>query len=281
MSLLEQVRKECLRRGLSPKTIKTYYFCVDKFLRTCRKDFRHITKQDVQEYLDRFIENQQPGNTINVHVNALKFFFEQVLKRRLTISIRYVKTRRRLPEFLTKEEIARVFVVITNQKHKLMITLLYATGMRVSELASLKVKDFEFSQNYGWVRQGKGGKDRLFIIPIKLKEELLQWISSAGLLGEQHLFSGNRAAPVSTATIRAIIKDAARKARITKNVHPHTLRHSFATHLIQDGYAVTELQPLLGHASIQTTMIYLHLASPPLLRVKSPYDTLGSVPCRA
>ena len=271
----ELVRKEGLRRGFSPRTIKTYCFCVEKFLSSHHnKELKGITKNDVQEYFDRFIEKGRPGNTINVHLNAVKFFFEEVLRKRLTVNIKYSKTPRRLPEFLTKEEVVRLLDSITNSKHTLMITLLYATGMRVGELVSLKVRDFEFNQNYGWVRQGKGRKDRLFIIPLKLKSELLDWIEKQKLDSDDWLFTGHGREHISIATIQAIIKEAVRKAKIFKHVHPHTMRHSFATHLIQNGYAVTEVQPLLGHSSLQTTMIYLHMAAPELLKVKSPFDTL-------
>ena len=139
----ELIRKEALRRGFSPRTIKTYCFCVEKFLSSHHnKELKGITKNDVQEYFDRFIEKGRPGNTINVHLNAVKFFFEEVLRKRLTVNIKYSKTPRRLPEFLTKEEVVRLLDSITNSKHTLMITLLYATGMRVGELVSLKVRDF-------------------------------------------------------------------------------------------------------------------------------------------
>ncbi len=233
-----------------------------------------ITKREVQEYFDDFIEKGRPGNTINVHLNAVRFFFEEVLKKRLTVNIAYSKTPKRLPEFLTKDEVVRLLDSISNHKHKLMVAFLYATGMRVGELVSLKVRDFEFNQNYGWVRQGKGRKDRLFIIPQKLKGELLDWIEKQKLNSDDWLFTGYGTEHISTATIQAIVKDSTRKAKIFKKVHPHTMRHSFATHLIQNGYAVTEVQPLLGHSSLQTTMIYLHLAAPELLKVKSPFDAL-------
>ncbi|MBR9683307.1 tyrosine-type recombinase/integrase [Candidatus Woesearchaeota archaeon] len=272
--LLEGIRKEGMRRGLSPRTIKTYFHCVQKFLRINKKELKFITKKDVENYLFGLMEKGRPGNTVNVYLNAIKFFFDKVLKRQLTVNITYSKTPKHLPEFLTKEEVVRLFEVIKNQKHLLMIKLMYATGMRVSELASLKVKDFEFDQNYGWVRKGKGNKDRLFVIAAKLKEELLMWIKEGKLDFEDWLFSGQGRGHISAQTIYVIVKRATKDAGIKKKVHPHTLRHSFATHLIQNGYAVTEVQPLLGHSKMETTMIYLHMASPNLLNVKSPLDSL-------
>lgn len=274
MSLMGSLKKEGLRRNLSPRTIETYCYCVEKFLRICRKKLNTITKADVENHVKHMIKWNKSPNTINVQINALKFFFEKVLKKKLTINVEHTIVRKSLPEYLTKEETSNLFEAISNRKHQLMIKFLYATGMRVMELASLRVRNFEFNDNYGWVRQGKGRKDRLFVIASKLKGELLDWVKENDLSSGDWLFPGHKSKHVSPSTIRNIIKTATKKAKITKNVHPHTLRHSFATHLIQNGYAVTEVQPLLGHSKMETTMIYLHMASPNLLKVKSPYDTL-------
>ncbi|MBU0457073.1 MAG: tyrosine-type recombinase/integrase [Nanoarchaeota archaeon] len=268
------VRNEGLRRGTRPETIKTYIYCLNKFFRVCHKNPLEITKRDITDYVDYLHQWNRSDNTINVYINALKFFYENVLNKKLTLKIEHKRVRKQLPTFLTKEETQKLFDAIGNFKHKLMVKMLYATGMRVSELVSLKVKDFEFNENYGWVREGKGGKDRLFVIAVKLKKELLEWIAANKLNADDWLFPGQGNTHVSIQTIQLIIKIARKKAKITKNVHPHTLRHSFATHLIENGYAVTEVQPLLGHNSLNTTMIYLHMASPELLKVKSPYDSL-------
>ncbi len=274
MDVEELVKKEATRRGLRKQTIKTYNYCLKKFFRTYRKDPKSITKKDVQAYLDQLIEWNKSRSTINTNLNAIKFFYEQILNKKLTVNVRHSKVTKRLPTFLTQGEIKNLFINIENSKHLLMIKLLYSTGMRVSELVSLKVKDFQFNNNYGWVREGKGGKDRLFVIAEKLKLELQRWISNKDLEMDDWVFHGQGGCHISTSTIRTIIKKAAKSAKISKNVHPHTLRHSFATHLIENGYAVTEVQPLLGHTNISTTMTYLHMASPTLLNVKSPYDAL-------
>src|SRR3989344_415747 len=161
MEVFELIKKEGLRQGLSPRTIKTYIYCVQKFLRIYKKSPQEVTKNDIENHLQALIEQNSSGNTINVYINALKFFYGDVLKRTLAININFMRVQKRLPEFLTQEETVRLFQAISNPKHQLMIKLLYATGMRVSELVGLKVKDFEFNDNYGWVRNGKGGKDRL------------------------------------------------------------------------------------------------------------------------
>jgi len=271
---IEQLQKEAQRRGLSPRTINTYTYCVNKFLRCFyHKEWKVITKEDVKTYLDRFLDCP---NTLNVNLNAIKFLFEQVLHRKLTLNIQFSKKRKTLPEFLTKEETVSFLNAIINLKHKLMIKLLYGTGMRVSELVNLRIRDLDFNNNYGWVRQGKGRKDRLFILPLQLKEELIQWIEQQRLNNESWLFTGIEGNHYSVSSIQAIVKQAKKDAGLKKNVHSHTLRHSFATHLIQNGYAVTEVQPLLGHSKLETTMIYVHMASPNMLNVKSPLDGLSN-----
>jgi len=274
MNVPELIRKEGFRRGLRHETIKTYITCVTTFMRTYHMDAKEITKQNVQTYLDQLRTWGKADSTINVNLNAIKFLYEKVLGKKLTINLVQTRIRKKVPTFLTQEETAKLFSVIKNSKHQLMVKLLYATGMRVTELISLKVGHFEFNNNYGWIREGKGGKERIFIVAMKLKKELLDWISVNKLVVSDWLFKGNGTNHISASSIRLILKDATTKSDIIKNVHPHTLRHSFATHLIENGYAVTEVQPLLGHNSINTTMIYLHMASPTLLKVKSPYDSL-------
>jgi integrase/recombinase XerD len=275
MHAAELIRKEGFRRGLRNETIKTYITTVNKFLRIHRMDAREITRHDILKHLENLRKWNRAPSTINVHLNALKFFYEQVLRKKLTVNINFDKVRKRLPDFLTKTETIRLFENINNDKHKLVVKLLYATGMRVGELVKLKVRDFQFNQNYGWVRDGKGGKDRLFVVSKKLKAELMKRISENALGRDDWIFKGQGNSHYSSESVRVIIKKAARKSGIAKNVYPHTLRHSFATHLIENGYAITEVQPLLGHYSINTTMIYLHMASPQLLKVRSPYDTLS------
>ncbi len=274
MNITELITKTGLRQGLSRNTLKTYCYCVERFFRICRKNPYALRKQDLLEYMDKLIEHNAPGNTVNVQINALKFFYEQVLHRRLTINLPIQKVPKRLPYFLQKEQVMLMLHHIDNPKHQLMIALLYGTGMRVSELTHLRVQDFVFSSNYGWVRQGKGKKDRLFIIPEKLKEKLQEYIISNNLSAEDWLFLGRENNHYSDQSVREILKNAKKKARLQQHVYPHMLRHSFATHFIENGNSVLELQPLLGHSKIETTMVYLHCAAPKLLNLKSPLDSL-------
>lgn len=273
MDVLEKMRKELFRRRYSHRTIVTYLDCVRVFLKQNHKDTRAYSTADIKDFLDRLAARGVSGSTINVHLQALKFMMEYALNKRVWVNIRYSKTdRKRLPEVLTKQEVMALFAAIKNPKHLLMVKMIYAAGLRVSELLNLTVKDLELSQGYGWVRKGKGNKDRPFIIAQGLQKDLAGWI--VGKAPENHLFTGSKGR-LSVRTVQAIIYDAARNAHIRKNVHPHTLRHSFATHLIENGYAVNSVQSLLGHTSPDTTMVYVHMKPTAMIKVESPYDSLN------
>lgn len=274
MDVPELIRKEGLRRGLSHKTIKTYRQCVKKFFMQCPKDPKEIKKQDIRDYLDKLIEKGSAGNTINVNLNALKFLYEDILNKRLMLRIKFSKTPKIKPVMLSKEEVLRLIGAVKNQKHRLMVKLMYSAGLRVNELVNLKPEHFDFKNNHGWVRKGKGRKDRMFIIAECLKNELVRHIAEHCQNKLVYLFRGQKG-HITTATVRAIVKQAVKIAGIKKNVHPHTLRHSFSTHLIENGYDVASVQSLLGHSSAETTMVYVHMASPRMINAKSPLDSLG------
>ena len=239
----------------------------------CNKEPNEITKADIKSFLDLMIEKGACGNTINVYLNALKFFYCDILNKRLMINIRYSKIPKTLPIVLTKDEVAALINSIKNPKHKLMVKLMYSAGLRVSELVHLKAEDLDIQNGYGWVRHGKGNKDRMFIIAESIKEELKCYVSKECISPDSYIFRGFNG-HITTASIRAIIKNAVKNSKISKHAHPHTLRHSFSTHLIENGSSVAEVQSLLGHSSAETTMIYLHIASPKMIGTKSPIDNI-------
>lgn len=270
----ESIRKEGYRRRLSPRTIETYQKCVEVFLRKTNKSLDKISKKDVRLFLEHLSEKNLAGNTMNVYHMAIRFLFENVLEKRMWIDIKYSKTPKRLPEVLTKEEVRKLLNAISNWKHRLMIEFLYGSGLRVSELINMKIKDLELDKNYGYVRNGKGGKDRLITLPKIVKEKIKNLIEMEKLNEDSFLLQSNRNKKYSIRTIQKIIKNACKKSGIRRNIHPHTLRHSFATHLIENGYDVTNVQAMLGHKSPETTLIYTHIASPNLINTKSPLDNL-------
>lgn len=274
MNVAEAIKKECERRKFSPRTIEAYQTCVEVFFRQTNKTPNQITKKDVGEFLDKLMESGRSGGTIHVYLNALKFYFEEILGRNFRLDIKYCKRPERLPEVLTKEETINILEAIKNPKHKLMISFLYGAGLRVSELLNLRVGDINFENKYGFVRHGKGNKDRIFILPEKILNQLKELIQLENLSKEDFMFLTNRNERYSPRTIAEIIKKSCEINGIKRKIHPHTMRHSFATHLIQNGNSVNEVQSLLGHKSPETTMIYVHLASPKMLKIKSPLDEI-------
>lgn len=272
MDVLYMVKREGYRRGLSHKTIITYVHCIRQFMKCCNKEPQKVSKKDIQEYLDTKLDKGVCGNTLNVHINALKFMFEEILCKRLMLRIRYSKTPKSLPIFLSKEEVIRLFNAVTNPRHKLILELIYSAGLRVGEVVQLRKCHLDFDRNIGWVRNGKGRKDRPFIVAQLLRGRLREHVDAC-TNNDSYLFPG-RHGHLHVRSVQEIIKTAAQKAQISKEVHPHTLRHSFATHLIENGYDIATLQPLLGHSSPETTFTYVHMAHPQMISVRSPYDTL-------
>ncbi len=265
----EQIRKEALRRGYSNKTIIAYSRCVQLFLYHTKKDIRQIKREDILNYVDFLIGKKYSGNTININYCALRFYFLEILGKKLFRSIRYSKIPKKLPIVLSKDEVKLIIGCIKNKKHQLMIKLLYSAGLRVSELVNLRVEDIDLNDLRGWVRKGKGNKDRQFLISKRIKKELEEYVNSKNL--KSFLFSG-RNGTHSVRTIQEIVKNARKKAKIKKRIHPHTFRHSFATHMIEAGVDLVILQNLMGHNSAETTVGYVHLVKPKLNRMKTPLD---------
>ena len=274
--IAELLQREGLRRGLRAETIKTYTFTIEKFLRICHKEPHQITKQDTEQYIIQLIKWNRSGSTINVHLHALKFFYENVLGKRLLVNVPPIKVRKRLPEFLEQKEMNVFFNAVTNSKHKLLLLFTYGSGFRVSEVVKLKVKDINLLAGHGWIRDGKGGKDRMFLIPDCLKQEIMEWMKNNNLQENDWLFPGYKHEHYSESSVRKIVEIARKKAGILKKISPHSLRHSFATHILENGYSLIEVKELLGHSRLETTMVYTHLAKPKLINVQSPLDGLMS-----
>ena len=273
MDIIYLMKREMNRRRYSQRTIETYEYCFNEFLKWCKKEPRKVNSHDIKEFLYMLSEKNKSASTMNIYLNAIKFPLENILnKKHFFIDMPFSKVPKKLPIVLSKEEVSKLIENISNNKHKLMIKLMYSAGLRVSELLNLKIEDFDFENNLGWVRQGKGNKDRIFIIAGSIKEELKEHIKNNCQVSN-YLFTSNNH-QLSTRTVQEIIKAAAKKSNLRKKVHPHTLRHSFATHLIENGYDITSVQSLLGHSSVETTMVYVHIASKKLISVKSPLDSL-------
>lgn len=201
---------------------------------------------------------------------ALKFFYDEVLRKNI-VNIKSPKVSQKLPIVLTKEEVKKLINSVKNEKHRLMIALLYSSGLRLSELVNLKVGDIELEERIGWVRSGKGAKDRLFIIPNVLVEDLKKHIRQKE--ETDYIFEGHQGL-MSPRNVQKIVSLATKNAGINKPVHVHTLRHTFATHLLESGEDIRKIQELLGHANLSTTQIYTHVSTEELKKIKNPLDSL-------
>lgn len=274
MDINERIRKEGFRRGYSYKTIQAYQDHVRRFLERIQKPLKEISKKDIREYLEEMAEGGKAGSTLNIHLNALKFFFWACLGKKTNVNLKYSRVPNKLPVVLSKDEIRKLLDAIINEKHKFIISFMYSTGVRVSELTNIRVGNLELERGFGWVRAGKGNKDRMFVIAEKIKDKIKEIIENRDI--NEFLFLTNKNQKYSVQTIYLIIKNAAKISGIAKykNIHPHTLRHSFATHLIENGYSIGDVQHLLGHSSPETTTVYIHTASSKMLGIKSPLDNL-------
>ncbi|MEM4605414.1 MAG: tyrosine-type recombinase/integrase [Candidatus Pacearchaeota archaeon] len=256
----------------SEHTIKNYLLKNKIFLDYINKPIEKINSDDVKQYLVEKLSDKAAISIISF-LAAIKFSFFTILKKDITEGIKRPKREKKIPSVLTKEEVSRLISVIKNKKSKLMISLLYACGLRVSELTNLRVNDLNFEEKIGFIRQGKGKKDRIFNIPSSLLEDLKNLVEEKKKMKENYLFSINNK-PLSERNIQKIVKNAAFKAGIQKKVHPHTLRHSFATHLLESGVDIRKIQELLGHTNLSTTQIYTHVSNEELKKIKSPIDNI-------
>jgi integrase/recombinase XerD len=254
----------------SEYTLRNYIDCNRKFLEYSKKNPEDITEDDVKLYLAENL-SKASSSTLIIFLSALRYSFSNILHKDLTINIKRPKKEKRIPTVLTKDEVKKLINSIVSKKSRLMVSFMYACGFRVSELVNMKVKDLNFEENIGNVRQGKGKKDRVFNIPEFLLEDLKNQTEKQKEEKKEYLFTGPKE-KLSERNLQKIISLSAKHAGIKKDVHCHTLRHSFATHLLENGTDIRKIQELLGHSDLSTTQIYTHISREELKKIKSPID---------
>lgn len=268
---LYNLERELKIRGLSRRTIESYLLYNRLFLDFTKKCPSEVTNEDIRKYLESFIDKGSAHSTLNVVLNALKFYYGQILGRKFFYNIKGAKKTDYLPTVLSKEEIVRMLEVTTNPKHHFLISLMYSAGLRVSETVKIKMRDFDLDRKLIMVRYGKGAKDRSTLLSEKLLPVLKKQI--AVKKPGDYLFTGmNGKSHLTTASAEKIIRKSAELACISKKVSCHTLRHSFATHLLETGTSIRYIQELLGHSKLETTQIYTKVANTNLQTIKSPLD---------
>lgn len=256
----------------SDYTLRNYIKANENLLNTLEKSPEEFTEDDVKMYIADNLSDKSSASII-VFLSAVRYAFTNILKKDLTSSIKRPKKEKRIPTVLTKEEIKKLLEAAETKKSRLMMSLIYACGLRVSELVGLKVDDLNFEERIGHVRQGKGKKDRIFNIPQFLTPELKRQVEKQKKFENEYLFSGPKG-KLSTRNLQKIVSNASKKADINKDVHCHTLRHSFATHLLENDVDIRKIQELLGHADLSTTQIYTHISTEELKKIPSPIDNL-------
>ena len=265
---LKKLEDELRLRNYSPKTIKSYVSCVAEYLRAKQTDFGLVDVDFIKQYLLSVIDKGMSSQTTNQKLQAINFFCWNVLKYHGKIDIRFAKTPSKLPIVLSRDEIQSILSVINNEKHNLMISLAYAGGLRVSEIINLKIKDINLAELTVHIKGAKGNKDRITVLPEKLTENIKKLISNKKL--DDYVFASERGGKLNERTAQKVFENALQKAGIQKEATFHSLRHSFATHLLENGTDVRYVQELLGHANIRTTQIYTKVTNPMLKNIKSP-----------
>mgnify|MGYP001948626655 CR=1 FL=1 len=272
--MLKKLETELKIRGHTEATIKAYLVQNKRFFEFIKKEPSKITEDDIKEYTAYLIaeRNQKPAS-VNLALSSIKFFFENIMKKKLFTDIKPPKLEKKLPTVLTKEEMKRLLDVIRNPKHHLLIELLYSSGLRVSEAVKLKIDDLDFDEHMGRVISGKGKKDRNIILSKRLVENVQEYVATRKRESE-YLFTGNNNKHLSVRMAQKIVSEMAQKAGIKKRVFCHALRSSFATHLLEDGVDIRYIQSLLGHSSISTTERYTKVSTEQLKKIRSPLDRL-------
>ena len=275
---LVRAREEIILKGMSASTQKTYLNELGRFFADIKQvAATDITHERLRKYLAWCLERMQLSeHTVHSRMNALKFFYEQVLKReKFFFDIPRPKKPLTLPRFFSQDEIAAILKSVKNVKHRTMLMLCYATGMRVSEVVSIKTNNILTGSKCILIEQAKGKKDRMVPLSPVLLVMLREYAKQYKPPKVGYLFEGQKAGePYHSRSLQMVLQDAKEKAGITKPGAIHALRHSFATHLLDKGTDISIIQKLLGHNDIKTTLRYLHTSHKDLLNIISPLDDL-------
>lgn len=268
---MAECRRYLSRRRYSRNTIKNYLYQIEQFLAFCNGN-----KPDdaaIVRYIDD-ISGENGHSTAYQHMalNAIKFYIETVLGGRMPKAKLRPRKEKRLPAILSEQEVAAIIRSITNTKHKTAICLIYSGGLRVSEAIHLKLADIDLDRNIIRIAQSKGKKDRQVPLSARFRDLLQDYL--AEYTPKVWLFEGQKGGQYSVRSIQSVFHTACKAANIQKHATVHTLRHSYATHLLEKGTDLRIIQELLGHASTKTTEIYTHVSTAVITHITSPLDEL-------
>lgn len=265
---LLELQRELKYRNYSPRTIEVYNTCIEYFLKYIKNDISKISKETIINFTLYLQSKNKAPKTINLYKDTIKFFIKEILKINLDFDIKLSKEPKKLPIVLSKDEILKIIEITKNPKHKLLLSLSYASWLRVSEIINLKVEDINLEELTIHIKWAKWQKDRITIFSQKLKNDLWKIISFKNK--NDYLIESERWWKLTPRTAQIIFKNALKKAWIKKEASFHSLRHSFATHLLENWTDIRYIQELLGHSSIKTTQIYTKVMNPNLKNISSP-----------
>lgn len=270
---LFSLEKELKIRKYSNNTIKNYIFYNMKLLNYIKKEPQKIEQDDIKSFLFYLVNKSNAGaSTINIALNGLKFYYKNILNKDFIYNIKRPKKDRKLPIVYNFDEIKKILNAPKNIKHRLLLKLIYSSGIRVEEASKLKIRDIDIKRKTLTVF-GKNRKQRLTILSDIFIKGYLLYIDL--FKPSDWLFQGQKPnSHISIRSIQKIFEKAKEKAGITKKGGIHTLRHSFSTHLLEDGIDISYIQKLLGHANIKTTLIYTHVSNKKLSKIESPLDKI-------
>jgi len=274
-TLREKMLAELQLRGITPRTQTAYLREIAKLENYFNRSPEELGEEEVKEYLVHMLEDRGlSSGTYKYYAAGIKFLYRTTLNRGEVVEkIKYPKAKIKLPVVLDLSEVRTMLSVMENLKHRAVLTVTYSAGLRVSETAHLKVTDIDSKRMMVRVQQGKGGKDRYTILSKTTLECLREYWRA--YRPKDWLFEGQKeGSHICYTSIRNIFVEARERAGITKPVGPHSLRHAFATHLIEAGTSLHHVQLLLGHKSPKTTTVYLHVSKMNLAQVSSPLDSI-------
>lgn len=269
--LFDRYRAEMRARNYAPRTIRSYQSALRSYVRYLHPRLpREAGPDDIRAYLVHSLDLGLSRSSLDIAISALRLLYVEIYGRPPDgFNVPRPRREDHLPDVPTRDQILRMSEALVNRKHRLAVLLLYAAGLRVSELVHLRVRDVDLSRNVLVVRSGKGRKDRLTVVADVLRPEL-QWLQGARGPDERLFTGASGTDPWTVRSVQRVVAQAALRAGIAHPVTPHSLRHAFATHLLEGGTDLRYIQGLLGHAKIETTTRYTRLRDPHKLALKSP-----------
>ncbi len=271
--MIEKLENELKLRGFSKRTVDTYLFHNKRFLEFIKKEAAEIGQDDIKAYMANLMsdKNHRPSS-VSLALSSLKFMYKTLMKKDIFADIKAPKLEKKIPTVLTRDEVKMLLDNVENKKHRLLIELMYSSGLRVSECVSIKIDDLDLDDRTGTIRAGKGRKDRHIILSNTVIGHMRDFLANRSD-NNPYIFSVKER-HIGIRQAQKIVNKAAKQAGIKKRVFCHALRSSFATHLLENGTDIRVIQELLGHANLNTTERYTRVSKEQLKKVKSPLDDI-------